>query len=135
MSSVANVISLNISVSSWKAYRLPQYLVGLTKVQGLIRGFLVRRRFLRYLVYLKAAICIQRHIKGHLTRKRNEPKCKDCLKFRTFFKKELTAVRQQLQELTKQQEYLVSTSYKYDKAFRYLFDQVASIQQQLGSGC
>lgn len=105
------------------------------KIQSLIRRFLTRCRFLRYLSSVSAAIQIQSCWRGYLVRRKLNPlsayntKCPDCRRVVEYLLPEIKSLKQEMRSFIEEQRNLSTTSSKHEKALRYLFDQVAGLQK------
>ena len=103
----------------------------LVRIQSLVRMFLVRCRFVKYLRFYIAALTIQSVYRGYQVRKtlsfKKPKRCPDSLLVVNAVLPEIRALRLELYEIARQQRDLQELSAKYEKAFRYLFEQVGKV--------
>lgn len=94
-------------------------------IQALCRKFIVRCRYLRYRRLLRSAITIQSVYRGYRVRKKS--------KVRRSRKSQgdVKTLVKQVEALTEDNKDLRNTVTKHEKALRYLFEQVASLQRSL----
>ncbi|CAG9333347.1 unnamed protein product [Blepharisma stoltei] len=137
-----NIPSLkNIGVSSYipknimkqERSNLPaDVLKRIIRVQALARRYLVRCRFVKYAIYYHSVLLIQSVWRGYRTRKRlrlmKKKPCPDCKKVLNMILPELRSIRMEIDHIADQQQELLALNQKYEKAFRYLFEQVAKLQ-------
>lgn len=93
--------------------------------------YIVRYRFLKYLRFLTAAISIQSCYRGYKVRKSisfvKKKRCPDCSAILNALVPEIRALKLEVYEIVKQQKKSQELNEKYEKAFRYLFEQVGQL--------
>ncbi len=112
----------------------------LTKVQALIRGLLVRKRFNLFKKQQSSIVRLQSWFRGQLTRKKLEEqgvwtklrekkeellcckKCKETEKEMLMMMQKISSMGEEIEENKKQKT-------QHEKALRYLFEQVAQLRQ------
>lgn len=103
----------------------PNQLKAVVMIQAMCRKFIVRCRYVRFRRLLRSAIVIQAIYRGYRVRKK--------LKIRRSRKSQgdVKALAKQVEALTEENKELKGTLAKHEKALRYLFEQVASLQHSL----
>eukprot|EP00347_Sterkiella_histriomuscorum_P015796 403355650 len=130
-----------IAVSTVNRKRaLPKSEFKLAKVQGIIRGVIVRKRYQLYQKQQKSIVKIQALMRGIITREKlkkdgiyqklKEKKeeqlcCKKCQER----EKEILMLMQKISTINEDLEEHKKSKVSHEKALRYLFDQVASLRQ------
>jgi hypothetical protein len=94
-------------------------------IQALCRKFIVRCRYIRFRRLLRSAVTIQAVYRGYRVRKK--------LKFKRSRKSQgdLKTLTKQMEAMAEENKDLRNTVTKHEKALRYLFEQVASLQRSL----
>ncbi len=94
-------------------------------IQALCRKFIVRCRYIRFRRLLRSAVIIQAVYRGYRVRKK--------LKFKRSRKSQgdLKTLAKQMEAMAEENKDLRNTVTKHEKALRYLFEQVASLQRSL----